>query len=105
MKSSRLLLVFILITLVTSWFSVGFYNVDEHFQILEFGAYKAGWIPQQNLSWEYVSAIRSSVEPFVVFLLIKTLGVFNSQNPFIIAFLLRLVTAAMCTTCFLLWRK
>src|SRR5262249_11005671 len=70
----------------------------------EFGGYKAGWVPQQNLSWEFSSAIRSSVEPFVVFLLIKFLGLFNSSDPFVVAFLMRLITALLCIACFNLWR-
>jgi len=102
---NKLFLIFILVTLITSWFSIGFYNVDEHFQILEFGGWKAGWIPQQNLSWEFSKAIRSSVEPFVVFLVIKGLEVFHTVDPFIVAFIMRLITAAMCISCFLLWRN
>lgn len=105
LKNNWLFIVFIILTAITSWCSVGFYQVDEHFQILEFGAYKAGWIPEQNLPWEFPNAMRSSIQPFIVFLIIKALSVFHSENPFTVALLLRFITATLSLICFSLWRN
>jgi len=105
LKSNRLFFVFIVITAITAWFSIGFYQVDEHFQILEPGAWKAGWISQHDLPWEFFSAMRSGIEPTIVFLLIKSLSIFNIENPFTVTLLLRLISAALALTCFTLWRN
>src|SRR6266446_1543215 len=105
LKSNRLFLIYIILTAITAWFSIGFYHVDEHFQILEFGGWKAGWVPQQNLPWEFSSGMRSGIEPFIVFLLIKGLSIFHIENPFTVTLLFRVISAIMCITCFALWRN
>ncbi|HYV94807.1 MAG TPA: hypothetical protein VE978_23740 [Chitinophagales bacterium] len=105
MKSNRQFFVYVIITAITAWFSVGFYQVDEHFQILEPGAWKSGWISQQDLPWEFFSAMRSSVEPTIIFLLIKGLSILKTENPFTVTLLFRLISAALSIICFTLWRN
>ena len=104
-SNNRLFLIFIIITAITAWFSIGFYQVDEHFQILEFAGYKAGWFSSRYLPWEFRSQMRSSIEPYIVVLLIKGLRLIHVDNPFFVALLMRCITTAMCITCFLLWRN
>lgn len=105
LKNNWLFIVFIIITAITSWFSIGFFHVDEHYQVLEFGGYKAGMVPQQDLPWEFPNAVRSSIQPFIVFLFIKALSIFHIGNPFIVTLLLRLLTAILSIFCFNLWRN
>ncbi len=103
--SNKLFFIYLALTAIAAWFSIGFYQVDEHFQILEPGAWKAGWTSAQDLPWEFDKEMRSSVEPFIVFLLIKGLSIINIQNPFAVALVMRGITAGLCITCFTLWRR
>lgn len=105
LKGNKLFIAYVIITAITSFLSIGFYHVDEHFQILEFGAWKAGWISAQDLPWEFTSALRSGIEPFIVAVLIKVLSIFNADNPFMVALLFRWLTASICLSCFYLWRR
>ncbi|PPK86690.1 Alg9-like mannosyltransferase family protein [Neolewinella xylanilytica] len=79
--------------LLTAYFSVGHHQGDEHFQILEFAAYKLGLAASDDLSWEYHEAMRPALQPAMVFGLYRVLEVFGPVNPFVVAFLLRLLSA------------
>src|SRR5262245_6228893 len=105
LKNHRIFIAFVIITSITAWFSIGFYQVDEHFQILEFGGFKAGWFGSRDLPWEFRAQMRSSVEPYLVVLFIKLLELFNYRDPFLVTFFMRLTTAALCTACYALWRN
>src|ERR1043165_5445637 len=98
-RSKLLFIVFIISTITAAWFSIGFYQVDEHFQILEFGAYAAGKTQAANLPWEFSSAIRSALQPWLVYLVIEALNFFGTEDPFLAAFLLRILTAILCIAC------
>lgn len=86
----RYFLLGLLVLVVTSWFSVGYNNPDEHFQVLEFCNYKLFHSPLRDLPWEYSVHCRSALQPFVAFLLCKSMLALGVYNPFIAAFLLRL---------------
>ena len=58
---------------VSAWFSMGFYHGDEHFQIIEFAAYKIGIVSQDDLAWEFDARVRPAIQPFIAFLVIKFL--------------------------------
>ena len=59
------------VTLVTAWFSETFYFPDEHYQILEFMAFKLGITPAAELPWEFSARIRPWFQPLVYFLIAK----------------------------------
>ena len=79
--------------IVAAWFSTGFYHGDEHYQLIEFAAYKMGTVSPEGLAWEFSARVRPALQPFIAFIIIKLLQVFSIVDPYIQAFLLRLLTA------------
>lgn len=59
----RWLLVSLAIHLVAGVMSVGFYDMDEHFQVMEFLSYKLGRTPVGNLAPEFLELDRSWMQP------------------------------------------
>jgi phosphatidylinositol glycan class B len=49
--------------LIAGVMSVGFYDMDEHFQIMEFVSYKLGGAPLNALAFEYSRHLRSFFQP------------------------------------------
>ncbi|MEM7575262.1 MAG: hypothetical protein AAF433_20310 [Bacteroidota bacterium] len=82
-----------LLLLIASINSIGFHQSDEHFQILEFAAMRAGHTPASELPWEYAEQMRPGLQPLMAYAVLKSIG-----NPFWTAWLLRLLTAAFCLT-------
>lgn len=78
-----------------AFLSDGFMHADEHFQILEFCNYKLGLTSSKNLAWEFNDQIRPALQPFLAYLFIKLLNVFNIYNPFIYIIIIRLITALL----------
>ena len=83
-----------IIFFITSWFSLGYNQSDEHFQILEFAGLKLDINTELDLAWEYEARMRPTLQPAMVVVVHRTLGLIGVDNPFIISFLLRLLTAA-----------
>ena len=81
--------------MVAAYFSQGFNQFDEHTQVMEFGGYKLGMTGEKNLSWEFASRMRPAIQPAMVYMAHKVMGVFGVDSPFTIAFLLRLFSAAL----------
>ncbi len=79
--------------LVAAFFSVGYHHFDEHFQILELAYFKLGFVPRENLPWEYAYQMRPAVQPFMVIILYKLLAFFTTPNPFFISTILRVLSA------------
>lgn len=79
--------------LIACWNSVGFHQGDEHFQLLEFAAWKLGLMGQEDLTWEFAERMRPATQPVIVYMLHKVIGVFGEVNPYHFAFLLRLLSA------------
>ncbi len=71
-------------------YSVGFFNFDEHFQVVEFANLKLGQINGSDLPWEFQERARSFFQPAVYYSIIKILQL---KNPFVASFLFRLVNA------------
>src|SRR3954447_23350410 len=88
----RSLVILALAVIVTAWFSETFYFPDEHYQILEFMAFKLGITPASELPWEFGAHIRPWFQPLVYFLIAKPLMVLGVKDMFVIVFLLRLLT-------------
>lgn len=85
----------LLVFLTTAFFSIGYYHVDEHFQILEFANYKLGNSPASDLAWEFQAKIRPALQPAMAILIIKALNIFNVSNPFTYSLILRIITALL----------
>ena len=76
----------LLVHLAAIWFTLGFMQEDEHFQILEFAGLKLGWTQPQLLPWEFASRIRPALQPIMV---LATSRFFSLLNPYIIALIFR----------------
>ena len=107
------LLITILLHLGCAWFSVGYYNPDEHYQILEFANYKLGLSPPSDLAWEYPAKIRPAVQPAMAYGVYRIMEKVRMADPFSVSFLLRLITSiagwfvalAMCNGFRTIYRK
>ena len=88
----RSLALLAVVVIVTAWFSATFYFPDEHYQILEFMAFKLGITPASELPWEFGARIRPWFQPLAYFLITKPLLFVGVKDLFVIAFLLRLIT-------------
>src|ERR1700712_551328 len=89
----RSLALIAVVTLITAYFSEVFYKPDEHFQVLEFLSYKLGRTSAPELPWEFHSAIRPWMQPWLYFLVAKPLLALGVQDPFTIVFVLQILTA------------
>lgn len=92
--TSRLYLLAGLLLLITAWCSSGNHQGDEHFQILEFAAYKLGLATSSDLAWEYHKQMRPALQPALAYLAYRVVGLGGEANPFHLAFLLRVVSGA-----------
>jgi 4-amino-4-deoxy-L-arabinose transferase-like glycosyltransferase len=79
--------------LIACWNSFGFHQGDEHFQLLEFAAWKLGLMAQEDLTWEFAERMRPATQPAIVYAIYKVWAVFGEVNPYHFAFLLRLLSA------------
>lgn len=80
---------------ITAIFSVGYYQFDEHFQILEFATYKLGMNSVENMPWEFHFQLRSALHPAIVVMFYKIFSICGFTNPFGIAIFFRFLTAAL----------
>jgi len=92
-KGVSLLILIILVRIVCAWNSEGFYQFDEHFQIVEFIGKLQGVTPEQNLPWEYHQKIRPWFQPFMFFGISKLFMGFDPLiSPHTQVFLFRLLS-------------
>jgi len=101
-KYRKWILLGIIVHLITAVFSVGYYHVDEHFQVLEFTSLKLELAEEENLPWEYRTQLRPTIQPAFAYLLIKAMNSISLDNPFFHATLLRLISALLSLYCLLL---
>ncbi len=79
-----------LLHLAAFFFATGYQHGDEHFQILEFTAYKLDLCSFDSLAWEYPEQMRSGLMPFITFMVAKVVSFFSSTwEPFIVSDILR----------------
>jgi phosphatidylinositol glycan class B len=88
----RSLLLLTGVVIVTAWFSDLFYFPDEHFQVLEFMAYKLGITPASALPWEFAARIRPWTQPAIYYAIAAPLRWAGLTDMFAISFILRLLT-------------
>jgi len=84
-----------IVFILTAWFSEGYNHPDEYFQILEYAGLKLGQTDPANLAWEYHFKMRSAIQPLIAFSIHKCCNSAGINDPFIITFVLRLLTAAI----------
>ncbi len=90
-----------LILVVASFFSSGYLHPDEHFQIIEFAALKLQLNEKINLPWEFHSQMRPAIQPAMVVLIYRLIGLSTTPDPFFVAFILRLLTG--CISFLAMW--
>lgn len=76
-------------------FSDGAHHADEHYQILEFAGWKLGITPEADLPWEFRMRMRPALQPALVVAAHRALAAFGEPDPFVVAMLLRMFTAAL----------
>ena len=94
-NEKRVYLLSIILLILASIFSVGYYQFDEHFQILEFAGLKLNLTSADKLPWEFHNQIRASIQPVIVVYFYRFWELFGFTNPFFITFLLRLLSASI----------
>ena len=72
----NLFLVVFAVRILCAWKSEGFYQFDEHFQVIEFIGKIRGITPAENLPWEYHQKIRPWFQPM------SLLGAWRLIDPF-----------------------
>jgi phosphatidylinositol glycan class B len=98
-KYRKLIIFGIIIHIFTAIFSVGYYHVDEHFQILEFTSLKLGIAQEEQLPWEFQAHLRPAIQPAFAYILIKILNFAALNNPFYHATILRIISAVLSLYC------
>lgn len=81
--------------LITAYFSVGFFQSDEHFQILEFAALKLGMISPELMPWEYTTQMRPTLQPLLALWIHKLFQLLHWEDPFVISGVLRILSALL----------
>ncbi|MCF6407494.1 hypothetical protein L3C95_31670 [Chitinophaga filiformis] len=79
---------------MAAYFNIGYYHPDEHYQIIEFAGLKLGWNKPADMAWEYTQAIRPTIQPWLCFVYFKLMFLIGINDPYQLAFSLRLLTAA-----------
>src|ERR1035438_3572989 len=95
MKEKNVYILSSIILIVASFCSTGYYNLDEHVQILEFAALKLNLAPASSMPWEFHCQMRSAIQPAIVVLSTHIFNHIGISSPFIIALFLRLISAAI----------
>lgn len=92
LRENHTYLLGIVVLVVASIFSTGYHHFDEHFQLLEFAGLKLGLTTASNLPWEYHHQMRPALQPSIVYVVYKFLGI---ENPFHLTFFLRLLSGGL----------
>ena len=81
----------LILHIIAAYYSVGYYSADEHYQII--GPLEKLLGIENTLTWEFKREIRPWLQPYFYFYISKIINFLNINNPFIIAFYLRLVSS------------
>lgn len=101
----KILIIGIGVHLLASFFSIGFNNHDEHFQILEFAALKLNLTDVDDMPWEYDHQMRSAVQPGIAYLGISASNLIGLDSPFSQATVLRIISSLLALLCMALLIK
>lgn len=95
-RFERALGVTLIATVVTAWFSYGCFHIDEYFQVIELTRSKLAPLPTaitaDELTWEAASRMRPWLQPFLYWLIAKSLAALGMEQLFSFAFAFRLAT-------------
>jgi len=98
--------------LLVAYRSQGFYQCDEHYQVLEFLGTKVGSTRIANLPWEYAARMRSWLLPALFLPTIPLAALAGVRDPFSLAWLMRTFAAllsfaglAAISRCLPLWLR
>ena len=78
--------------LVAAVQSDGYFQLDEHFQTLEFAGFKLGRTPEDSLPWEYRAHMRAWLQPALYTVAVRAAEAVGIDDPFIQALGLRLLS-------------
>ena len=100
--SSRYIFLALILHLISVYFSIGFYNDDEHFQILEPLAYLLGIneilindTTGHYWEWQDNNRVRSWFQPYIYYYFVNFLKFFGITDPFGWSFMIRLLTSLL----------
>jgi phosphatidylinositol glycan class B len=79
----------VFVQLLTAYSSVGTFNSDQHFQIVEFAGRELGTTPAEKLTWEYDERIRPAVQVYGLIGWYRAWEALGLRNPYTILMLLR----------------
>ncbi len=81
--------------------SLGFHQVDEYYQIIEFGRYRMGLDSGINLPWEYHARLRPTLQPVLFIGIYKICLYLGIHDPYQQMFVLRLISSLISFTALL----
>jgi phosphatidylinositol glycan class B len=82
----------LLLIAVTCYFSYGFFQFDEYYQITEFVSYKLGKTPPGELAWEFHQQIRPWTQPAIYYAAARAAMAAGIENPFTLSLLFRAIS-------------
>lgn len=91
----KILIASLTISIITAFFSNGYHNPDEHWQINEFAAYKLGLASYNEMPWELEKQARQTIQPTIVFALANVMMGLKIFNPFNLALFLRIISSLL----------
>jgi len=80
---------------ITAFYSIGYFQSDEHYQIIEFARLIEGSNSAEDLSWEYSAQIRPALQPTICYLIFICCETLSITDPYNKTFVLRLITALL----------
>lgn len=83
-----------LLHLVTAWTSLGYHQLDEHFQILEMLSYHLGHTPREGLPVDFGQQVRPFFAIAPMYVIARGVQLF-SDSPIVLERVLRMVAAAL----------
>lgn len=90
-----ILYVSLLFHLLAAWFSHGFYDMDEQFQVLEFTNVLLGRSSAEHLPWEFAAQIRPWFQPTLYEGVLRVAQFIGVESPFEWARILRVFTGVL----------
>ncbi len=94
-NADHVLVISAILLVIAAIFSMGYTQSDEHFQLLEFAGLKLGINQESDLAWEFGERMRPALQPGLVYLLVRGWNALGVENPFFLAFFLRLLSGAL----------
>lgn len=99
LKDTFVIALAVLVTTITAWYSVGYHHADEHYQIIEFARTLDSDHDRTGLPWEYHAHIRPSLQPVIVYGMLKAFSGIGIIDPYHQAFLLRISSGLLALLC------